>query len=809
VVGFDADHGGELELFHTGITPSHGVNVDGSSTPTVLGSIKTTCRFASLGWSNSCGNQNIQSSFPMGILAGGMVDGTVCLWNPSAILTSKKQQHLSLPDALVAKLIHLHDSTAVSALQFSSLSETAHLLATGGLNGQVKIINFTQPEHPTYTSPDSEGTVMNKGEVTQVAFNSQVAHILASSYGNGTVTIWDIRQKKPWCELRCEANMSPIADMVWNPTQGLHLITASADDRYPAIKLWDLRTSTTMPLETLVEGHTQGIMSLSWCPHDDSLLLSCGKDNRTLLWDMYALRPIADITDTDSVKDDNTQFTSVASSLTSSRNKKRYHVVWSPTLRGVTATCSFDRKVEVHSILSHATKTGRPPLWMKPASGVSCGFGGSIVSFTSIHKNILVSTFVEQAKLKDLSLVFQEELNKQDWIGLCANKAETLAREGNIYESQVWGFLAVLFQENPRAMLIQYLGFDNDSIHSAAMSFTSTSQDSLVSDFKTKLTISADAAATINQALLVGDFEAAVECCFLSGNPGDALIMASCGGPELWTKSQKRYLELESIKRPFLSIVAAVMDNHLLSYIERSDPSLWHETLAIICTYAPSQEFSSLCNALGDRLQQNGDEANASLCYMCSYNLEKVVLYWKNRLFKSMNMTIETQMTVILRGESGCIALHNFIEKVTIFLHAIGASVNAPENISMLYDIYAELLANQGLYTNAAQYCKTESTKCTILKDRLYRCQDGYYCASFFRSAPQFPFTYVDVSVAPKPKAVHEISVTAMNDVTPQRHQSTISNTAVHDTSSMSFSSRPTQNGVSVGVLPVFQISVQ
>ena len=245
MVGFDEDHGGELELYHTGITQSHGVNKDG--TPSVLGSIKTTSRFASLGWSSFSSSSNSSGSkYPMGLLAGGLVDGTVCLWNPSTILRKQQQQQqqqhgpLKQDEALVAKLVHLHASTAVSALQFSPIPETAHLLATAGLNGQVKIINLEHPEHPTFTSPDSsEGLVVT----TQVAFNTQVSHILASSYGNGTVTIWDVRQKKPWCELRCDANMTPIADMVWNPTQGLHLITASADDRYPALKLWDLPTT--------------------------------------------------------------------------------------------------------------------------------------------------------------------------------------------------------------------------------------------------------------------------------------------------------------------------------------------------------------------------------------------------------------------------------------------------------------------------------------------------------------------------------------------------------------------------------------
>lgn len=65
----------------------------------------------------------------------------------------------------------------------------------------------------------------------------------------------------------------------------------------------------------------------------------------------------------------------------------------------------------------------------------------------------------------------------------------------------------------------------------------------------------------VKAALLVGNFEAAVECCFRTGNLADALVLASCGGADLWSKTQERYFEMEAKKRPFLSIVSAVIRN--------------------------------------------------------------------------------------------------------------------------------------------------------------------------------------------------------------------------------------------------------
>ena len=71
------------------------------------------------------------------------------------------------------------------------------------------------------------------------------------------------------------------------------------------------------------------------------------------------------------------------------------------------------------------------------------------------------------------------------------------------------------------------------------------------------------AEAMVKKALLVGNFEAAVECCFRTGNLADALVLAACGGADLWAKAQDRYFKAESTKRPFLSIVSAIIHSQV------------------------------------------------------------------------------------------------------------------------------------------------------------------------------------------------------------------------------------------------------
>lgn len=74
----------------------------------------------------------------------------------------------------------------------------------------------------------------------------------------------------------------------------------------------------------------QGISGLSWCPQDPSLLMSSGKDGRTVVWDVNA----ADI----------------VCETTSHGGGFNFDVQWCPTTAGVFSTASFEGKVAVNNI---------------------------------------------------------------------------------------------------------------------------------------------------------------------------------------------------------------------------------------------------------------------------------------------------------------------------------------------------------------------------------------------------------------------------------------------------------------------------
>lgn len=123
------------------------------------GAVKSTERFHQLAWG---GVAQAPSSLPLGILAGGMVDGSIGLWNPAAItkevegeaLLSRAQKHKG----------------PVRGLDFNQFKP--NLLASGATESEILIWDLTTPTTPNvYTPGQSTGAVT---DITCVAWNPKV-----------------------------------------------------------------------------------------------------------------------------------------------------------------------------------------------------------------------------------------------------------------------------------------------------------------------------------------------------------------------------------------------------------------------------------------------------------------------------------------------------------------------------------------------------------------------------------------------------------------------------------------------------------
>lgn len=465
------------------------------------------------------------------------------------------------------------------------------------------------------------------------------------------------------------------------------------------------------------------------------------------------MAPIADVPNDDVAQQESGSTEQSMFGLASSQ-QRRYDVQWSPLRRGIVSTASLDRKIEAHSILGLAA-SGRPPKWMRPSSSVSFGFGGAVVTCGATDKIVRIRTVVEEPLLNKISREFESTMDPNNTIAFCHSKADAAGDDTN--EKRLWQFMQVIFEANARQSLLDTLGYDPSSIAAKASAYQEESNGSSSGNGD----MSPATQNIVKEALVVGNFEAAVDCCFRTGNLADALVLASCGGADLWAKTQERYFESEAKKKPFLSVVGGIIQADLGPLVQYSNLANWQETLAILSTYAKSDEFPSLCVALGDKLDAAGEHSSASLCYMCALSLTKAVKHWRTKL---------EEKNASEGGSMNLQALHDFVVKVSIFLQASGYSENLAPEDEDLFCLYAEKLAEQGLLVTAAKYCKGESTNGKILRDRLYRSRASHKClAAMGGKAPEFPFTLADVKQSQGSSRAHRAPTRSTPKSTPKR----------------------------------------
>uniref|UniRef100_A0A1A7Y5M7 Protein transport protein Sec31A n=2 Tax=Iconisemion striatum TaxID=60296 RepID=A0A1A7Y5M7_9TELE len=221
------------------------------------------------------------------------------------------------------------------------------------------------------------------------------------------------------------------------------------------------------------------------------------------------------------------------------------------------------------------------------------------------------------------------------------------------------------------------------------------------------LSISQDVDGLITQALLTGDFEGAVELCFHDNRMADSIILAVAGGAELLEKTQKKYFTRTHSK--ITKLISAVVMKDWHDILKTCDLQNWKEALAAVMTYAQPEEFSSLCDLLGDRLEASDDallRSQACLCYICAGNVEKLVSCWSG-----------TQ-------DGHCpLSLQDLVEKVVVLRHAVELTQRSgPAAIGILLaekmSHYASLLASQGSLSTAITYLPDNTNQVAVQQHR-------------------------------------------------------------------------------------------
>ncbi|KAL8728756.1 MAG: hypothetical protein Q9166_005188 [cf. Caloplaca sp. 2 TL-2023] len=716
-------------------------------------SINTDSRFHDIAWAHP------NDEHPLGLLAGALENGSLDLWSAAKLLDGKGEAFLSRTSK---------HSGPIKALQFNPFRHG--LLATAGAKGELFISDLNNIGNP-YRMGNS---VVRADDFDCLDWNKNVAHIAVTGSSGGFVTVWDVKTKKESLTLN-NMGRKPVSAVAWDPNKHTRLVTAIPHDTDPLILVWDLRNANAP--ERVLRGHDGGVLSLSWCAQDNDLLISCGKDNRTICWNPQTGEPHGEYP--------------VVTNWT-------FQTRWNPHNPSFLATASFDGKITVHPLQSTQSgprqSSGDPsqsvddadffnkaqsepqgssfslseaPKWLRRPCGVSFGFGGKIVSFkgaesgTHAGSTIRISTFIIDAGVGESSIEFEKAIQDKDLSGICKRQ---ILKKLAVSEEADWRVIETLTSQNPRKELIQHLGFSSsedeaadgiskltvngdaaDDISSAQPNGVSMARQNRLSAFFEHTTegdsFLSDLAATkgakinnpfqiysgsesepdrrITRALLIGQFDKALEACLQQDRLSDAFMVAICGGQNCIEKAQKAYFNRKTGGPNYLRILASVVGKNLWDVVYNADLDNWREIMATLCTYATVEDFSDLCETLGDRLEEQARNKqiagtirqDASFCYLVGSKLEKVVGIWISELEqreRSESQDISNDSTFAIHAR----LLQQLIEKVTVFreaTHFEDKDLQATANwkLGSLYDKYteyADLVASYGRLDIAKRY---------------------------------------------------------------------------------------------------------
>lgn len=774
----------------------------------VVGSLPSEHRFHKLLWSD-CGMES--GEHVNGLILGGTDNGELCVIDASAILNNQAED---------ANIETFKDhSGPVTTLDINNFQN--NIVASGGPDSEIFIWDLKNPSTPLTPGPKTTP----HDQISCLAWNKQVQHILASSTQTGRVVVWDLRKSEPIIKVGDQSTMFHYKSIAWHPDIATQILIANEDDRYPVIQMWDLRYATS-PMKSM-EGHQRGITALSWCPEDSDLLMSCGKDNRILCWDpnsnphkgevVYELPTTA-------------QWTS--------------DVCWCPRNPSIVSTTAFDGHITVSTLMGGSQEVQqqqyksqisdafgiqqdsfvppanqqpetlrieplkKPPKWMRKPCGARFGFGGKLVSFGNFKepgqpKQVVVSQVVTETELINRSHELETSLISGHLVEYCDFKITNASDEN---EKLLWQFLKSNFSSEPRMQFLDLLGYNPQDLAKKISSLQGAASQSVLSDSiginpaelaqkiehlqvdsasdtgeklfgsgvatplagdKTPasesegsalfdqiaaggstlpdnteeniepeakpiepfaISTADDTEGLICQALLTGNFEAAVDVCFNDNRKADGLLLAIAGGPDLFSRTQKRYLAQS--QSPVSKVISAVVNRDWRSIVECTVIENWREALSTLVTYSKAEEFSELCCMLGERLEnEQGDFNSALLCYICAGDVERMVSCW-TRSAAGKDKSPST--------------LQSLVEKVMVLKKSVETERNAVnvDNTHLAEQLchYAKMLSSQGNLQTAMMYLSTVNNEnVAVLKDRVFRSHgqlQGY--------PPECPFQRMD-----------------------------------------------------------------
>lgn len=433
-------------------------------------------KFCSLHWGNP------SRPHPAGLIAAGLSNATVCVWDAASILRSPKSSDEK--HALVYSSDSKHQFSQAKAIAFNP--SVQQLLASGHADGQILVWDLTNPAavSPRHPANKPASNTSSNGEVTALAWNHKVHNILSTSTASGVMNVWDLKQNRQVINIRNPRGRLRCSSVAWHPDVATQIIITCDEDASTGAVLWDLRNATA-PVQTFSHHSPKGVVSASWSTHDTDLLLTSSNDMRTAVISVSSGEVVVD------------------SPQAADWN---FDVKWSPRVPGLYLASSLEGRLSVNSVLvasssptvssetanvlaesfgetpgefqsgmaSQSPRTTdsqrvvynvrRPPKWIRRPAAVSFAFGGLTASISAKQPGVVSINTVERefpkasnamAKLDPILMDIKSE-DPSPAIEWCKEQSEN-ARSSK--DKLAWDLLSFLFQTDSRRKVVEYLGF--------------------------------------------------------------------------------------------------------------------------------------------------------------------------------------------------------------------------------------------------------------------------------------------------------------------------------------------------------------
>lgn len=170
---------------------------------------------------------------------------------------------------------------------------------------------------------------------------------------------------------------------MWNPEIPTQFVVANDDDKNPTINIWDLR-NPGYPVATFNEIHYSGILSFSWCLSDPSLVVSSGKDNRTVVTNFKTGEQVLEFPTQQQFK--KVRWSNNLHGKICAMNDEGHSSVLSFEPEGL-----FSNPGRPFATPNISTSTNEPyvPKWIQPRCGARFGFGNKLVTFDQTSRGLL------------------------------------------------------------------------------------------------------------------------------------------------------------------------------------------------------------------------------------------------------------------------------------------------------------------------------------------------------------------------------------------------------------------------------------